>query len=266
MIQIHCSTLPTYADCPRRAATRIVRKQIIAAGYDLRVMLPGIGAAVGTGVHAAASYQAKEKMEGRSPMDGADLAIETFRKEIADGVTFDGTTPSANIAERQIEVLSVSVRQEILPRLNPVSVEPDGMTAAWDGVELSGRWDIEEPDGIDDYKTGTKMRPAHAQLGGYSLLRKSYGKPQATRLTVIHLPRVPVKKTYPGASSVNYDVGVCENAAFVAIKHIIRDIKNFEASQSPDVFLCNPASMLCSPNYCSAYGTDWCEISKGLKK
>jgi hypothetical protein len=241
-----------------------LKKQIITAGYILNIMPPSIGAAVGTGVHAAAAYQAKEKMAGRDSSDGHELGIETYLKETTDGVIFDTTTTSNNDAFRQIQTLSASVKYEIIPNVSPVSVEPEGMSAAWEGIELCGRWDLEEPDGIDDYKSG-KLRPAHAQLGGYSLLRKSHGKPRPERLTVFHLPRVSIKKTYPGSAKYNYSVDVCERAAFTTLQHIIRDIKNFQASQEPAAFQANPMSMLCSPKHCSAFGTDFCEITKGTK-
>lgn len=45
VVVIRASSLSGYADCPRRSAARMFRREIIAAGFDLRETPPGIGAA-----------------------------------------------------------------------------------------------------------------------------------------------------------------------------------------------------------------------------
>jgi hypothetical protein len=269
MITLHASTLPYYADCPRRSAIRIIPRLLEAQGYVFQRQQPNIGAAIGHGTHAAAAHLAAVKLLGEQPAEnhlknGIELGISGFREEIKDGVSFDGTTTTTNEAEKQIITLSTSVLYEIMPALNIVTSEPPPLRAAMQGIEFTGRWDIEEPDGIDDYKTGTSARACHAQLGGYSLLRTSNGREKSKRLTQIYLPRVSVKKQYPGAQRINYDVDICETTAYNTIKHIVRDIRNFETTQSPQVFMANPCSVLCSQKFCAAFGTEWCEFGKGI--
>ena len=268
MILLHASTLPMYADCPRRSATRIIWRLLADHGYVFQPRLQNIGAAVGHGLHSSAAHLANVKLSGERPAEkhlaeGVEMGIAGLHEEVKDGVEFDNTTTTVNDAEKQIITLSQSVLYDIIPGLDIVTCDPPPLRATIEGLEFTGRWDIEEPDGIDDYKSGTAMRPCHAQLGGYSLLRKSAGKDRAQRLTQIYLPRVPVKKAYPGATRINYNVDVCENVAYSTIKHIVHDIRNFEKSGSPQVFLANPCSMLCGSKYCAAWGTEWCEFGRG---
>ena len=60
---IRASSLPQFPDCGRRWAARNLRDEIEAAGYKLRTLPPSIGAAIGTGTHAAAAHELTHKME-----------------------------------------------------------------------------------------------------------------------------------------------------------------------------------------------------------
>ena len=61
MTIVRASSLGGYQDCPRRSASRMFRKEIVAAGYELRETTNGIGAAVGTSVHKGGKVMLDEK-------------------------------------------------------------------------------------------------------------------------------------------------------------------------------------------------------------
>jgi hypothetical protein len=270
MIKIHASMLSGYFDCPRRAATRIIKSDIVSAGYVLNAPAVGIGAAVGRGCHTVAAHLARVKMSGEMPgapdlSAGVEQGIIEYRDEIKGGVEYDGITAGNNEAERQIQIIGAAVLYDIMPLVNPVSVEPAELSARVNDMEFVGHWDVENPDGIDDYKTGAKLRPAHAQMGGYSLLRATHKKQRAEKLRVFYLPRVSPKKSFPGAQVIVYAPSVCEKAAVSTINHIQNDIKNYQKTGSPWAFPANPNSMICSKKYCTAYGTEWCGLTGGRK-
>ena len=276
MVTIRCSTLPGYPDCPRRSACKLIRDQIQEAGYELRQLPAGIGAAVGTGSHWAADWVIGEFMSGKievtpegdvvnpSPLFNTckEIGIQKFRDEIADGVIYDGTTSSTRDAERQIDILTRSFLTEVLPMVKPLGTEIQRRAQLNDSFELSGRLDCEEQSGIYDWKYGSKLSIYDSQQGGYSLLRQSIGLTKPDFLRVYHMPRTSVKKQYPGARQINISVNSAERAAYAVTHHIMRDIRNWWASRDPWSFTANPMSMLCSDKYCEAWGTSFCEFGR----
>jgi len=95
MITIRASSLPQYADCPRRHAARSFTDLVEAQGYTLRHTPQSVGAAIGTGTHEALGYILTERMEGRDTpeQDWQAKAIQSIDDNIADGVVWDATTP-----------------------------------------------------------------------------------------------------------------------------------------------------------------------------
>src|SRR5262245_51301990 len=90
---IRVSSLATYPDCNRRAATRLFRDDIISAGFRLRDLGHGIGAAIGNAVHWGARQMMLEKATSGSlpPATVAtDAARDLLREQLRDGVEFDG--------------------------------------------------------------------------------------------------------------------------------------------------------------------------------
>lgn len=263
-INIRCSMLSSYADCPRRAAAKQWRENITECGFALRELSPSAGAGVGHGFHSAARYIMECKRDtGMLPRisDPVDLAVEEYRRETETGVIYDNTTTSRNDAEKQISVITGVFLNGVAPSLRPVEIEKHRAALAETGFELTGTCDLEtEENTIDDYKTGAKANPCQPQLGAYSLQRKSETKQKPAALRQIHIPRVSVKKPHPGPSVIVYDVDLCELAAHYTIRRVIADMKRFLESGSPWSFDANPMSMMCSDKYCPAWGTEWCEL------
>jgi hypothetical protein len=262
-IEIHASTLPSYADCPRRSAAKAFGRLVTDAGYEFRKSPAGIGAAVGTAVHAAADHIMQEKIKTDvlgDIVNAIEIGVEGFKKEISDGVVWDTTTENQNSAEKQIIRLLGSFYSEVAPLIKPKSTEINYRAAIADGFELTGRIDLEDLDeSVHDWKTGSILKPYHGQMGTYSLLKKSVSL-IPKELVIHYLPRVSIKKNYPGAQRIPYDRALCERAAWSILQIIIRDIKNFQRTQNPWSFAANPMSMLCSEKFCPAYKTQFCEM------
>lgn len=270
--RVRASALSGWADCPRRSAARLFRKEIEAAGYDLRNPPNGIGACIGTAVHAAAALTLREKAERGSlaPIDAVtDCAVEIVRGETANGVTFDDTTGDGATAEKQCVRMARAYQASVAPDLEPVLIEELLEADTPFGVILTGHADLvaREPGAIDDLKTSVRMRGYHApQIGAYSLLSRTAGL-DVQRARIDHLQRVSLRVAQPPIITQELDVAAAEGAAVTVLAHIARSLKLFRegdpacgiAPGSPAAFLANPNSALCcSAKYNPAFGTNWC--------
>jgi hypothetical protein len=63
-MNIRASMLPSYPDCPRRAAAKQFKKDIQAAGYELRQTAPSAGSSAGTSVHKGSEVMLRAKWQG----------------------------------------------------------------------------------------------------------------------------------------------------------------------------------------------------------
>ena len=233
---IRVSALPSYTDCPRRAAAKAYRKIIEGAGFMLRRLPNSIGASVGTGVHAGASFMLNQKKEGTEicGKDAGELAVIELRRQTAGGTIWDGTTQNQNVAEKQTLRLTRLFETSCVPIMAPDLIEQPRKAVVAPGWQLQGRPDLETTDEyIRDWKTGTAIRPYHAQHGGYSLLRRSQGGSKPRGLIMDHLKRVAVDKPQPPVTSIVYDGPAAERAAWAIIGQIMRDMRAFLKSGDP---------------------------------
>ena len=275
---VRASSTSDWPDCNRRGATKLLRKEIIAAGHNLRELPPGIGSAVGTSVHKAASVMLDEKAKsGELPPASVatDAAVETMREHIAPGILFDKSTIDAQEAEAQVLRMVAVYRRDVAPDIQPLIVEERlEARVPWStqGLILSGQADViaREPGKVRDLKTGTKKRNHNPQIGSYSLLARSTGI-DVTAAGIDFIPRVHITnrtkvQSQPGALIETHNVAIAETAAANVIKHIDMSIKTFREGDEargilpgdPWAFQANPSSMLCSPKYCPAFGTTFC--------
>ena len=259
--------LPGYADCARRAAAKQYRRLIEAAGFELRQLLPSVGAAVGTAVHAALEHALRAKMERGAPAtpeEGVAAALGAFREEIGPGAEWDDTTPNLQAAEYQIHRMTAACAS-LLTELKPAAVELELRAQIDDGWELTGRLDLLEEDGhLDDFKTGALPRPYQAQLGAYSLLARSNGYAVRSAGTTFIL-REKKTKPQPPPRRQQYDLATAERAAYATIKAVQRDVERFRQSGDPFEFAANPMSLMCSRRYCPAWGTNFCRMHMPAK-
>ena len=88
-LTIRPSSLPGWADCARREAARLFPEMIEAAGFSLRNIASGAGAAVGTAVHTAAHYTLEQKLETGelgNASEAEDRAITSFNDRVFQGI------------------------------------------------------------------------------------------------------------------------------------------------------------------------------------
>lgn len=261
---IRASGLPQWSDCPRRHAARSFSEDVRAQGYDLRTIPPSIGASIGTGTHAAVEFYLTEKLEFREAKR-ADLearAVEAIDSDIADGVVWDDTTTSADTAHKQAIRQAISIIQVFGERLQPLAIEERLEASLGDGFMLSGTIDIREHLAIDDVKTGTVQRANQAQYGGYGLLGEANGH-AIGRLTEIYVKRVGMSKSQPDPTWTDYPVAESKTAAWEIAQRIKGDLTAFRNGGDAWAFMPNPNSMMCSPDYCPAFGTNFCKAHKG---
>lgn len=267
---IRPSMLTSWPDCPRRSAARAYPDLIAAAGYALRDTPPHIGAAVGTGVHAAAAYTLQSKVDTGEPGnegEAVDRAVEGFLGEVAGGATWDETTPRSDIAKVQIQRMVRIYRDQVAPKINPIAVEQRLVADAGGGYELSGQADTLaiEPGQVRDLKTGTTQRVHLAQLGAYSLLARTHGR-EVNGLVEDFIKRVSFRTPNPGAVETPYPVELAEQVALRRIALVKRDVGEFIAGGGDiQVFSANPMSQLCSDKFCPCWGTAACQEHRGAK-
>jgi hypothetical protein len=266
-INIRCSMLPGYSDCPRRGAAKQFSDIITDAGFKLRDLPCSVGASLGTGCHVGSIMMADSVIDNGiawSLSDAIEASIDKFRKLTESGVMWDNSTRQHGDAEKQIKILVNSFAKETLPIVKPVRTEYSRCAYIPD-VEITGHTDIESDIGIDDLKFGSANRVYIEQLGAYSLVRKSEDKKPVKQLRIFHMPRVPIRKPYPGMAVYEYDVNEAEKSAWYTINMIKAQVKKFIETGNPWCFPANHMSMMCSDKYCPAWGTDFCKMGS-LKK
>lgn len=262
MPNIRASMLPSYFDCARRAAAKQFRQEIEAAGFKLRDTLPSVGATFGTSAHAAGEYLLRHKAQNysdASESQALEVAMQRFGEETGEGVEWDDTTPNRNTAEFQLRRV-VSAIADFSKRVMPKAVELELRADAGDGFELTGHIDLLTADAVvRDLKTGALHRPYQSQLGAYALLARSNGE-QVNAVAIDWIARTPKTRPQPPVQTESYPLIACEQAAFATIQRIKDDYFKFRSSGDPWAFPANPMTMMCSAQYCPAFGTSFCNM------
>jgi hypothetical protein len=257
--------LPSYPDCARRAAAKQLPQVITEAGFELRQTLPSAGAAVGTAVHKVEEVVMKARLENATATldDGLEQAMAGFDEETAPGCEWDDTTQNRNTAQQQIIRMAKSAAV-LWERLDPLAVEVELEADLGGGFKLTGHCDLITTDGwVRDLKTGAMVRPYFHQLGGYSLLVRSKALlPAVNGLAIDFIKRTPLRRPQDAPVEQSYPVPACERAAYAVIQRIKREVVEFQGSGNPEVFVANPLSMMCTPKYCPAFGTGFCELTR----
>lgn len=258
-ISIRASSTSMWPDCARRQAARMFPIQIREAGYELREIPASVGAAIGTGTHTAVASCLTEKMaNGELGNQTADeqAGIQSLEERIRHGVRWDSCTPNLNTGTKQIIRQYRSYRIAVAPHIHPQQIETRIECTTKRGNVLSGQPDLVDH-GVDDLKTGTVQRSSIAQLGAYSLLRRSQGH-KVRRVREVFVQRVDVDKEQPAPREIEYDLRIAERVAANIITDIELKYAAFIESGDNLVFMANPNTMLCGSKWCPAHGTTFC--------
>lgn len=284
MITIRASSLPGYLDCQLRAAVSQLGSLFQAHGHEVGRPFPNIGALVGSGVHKAAEVALTERMMAgtlAAVSTVEDAAVDAFRarraQELEEGageVIMDGDSPTMDAAERQVARMARQYRQDVAAVARPVAVESRITIETGVGeVLLSGQSDLLH---LDDQGAGNVVRDLknsrtkanaakHAsQLGAYSLLFRSQGH-TTHGAQIDHLPRVKIERPQPPVEHHPLDVAGAERIAHAVTTEFATKALAFAEDGDPSRFLVNPASNLCSPKFCRAFGCPACPATGGSK-
>lgn len=264
---IRASTLSAYPDCPRRAATKIIRQEIIDAGFQLRSLSSSAGAVVGSGTHAGAGYMLIQKMntgELGNATEAEQCALQELEDRIRnEGVIWDATTANLNTAQKQTIRQVKAYRFYTAPHVEPLAVEQRIEAEFAPGFISSGQADLLAGDVIHDLKTGVQRRANAAQYGNYSLLHRTK-RPEFPEGGVVngivedYVKRVALKHEQPAPEQHKYDVVAAENLAWATLNRIREDILRFRENGDPMAFMPNAMSQMCSDKYCPAFNTPFC--------
>lgn len=274
---IRPSYCPSWNDCARRTAAALFRAQIEESGIELRRPSASVGALVGSGVHAAAAFTLRGKMDtGRlgAETEAVDRGVAEFESRLNDeGVVYDDVTDSVSTAQRQIRRMVLAYRRHVPADIVPVAVEERLEADLGDGFFLSGQVDNAvaraHDERLNDLKTGKIQRANLTQYGCYSLLYRSHGH-RIVGLAEDFLRRVRVGSEQPPVQTVQILMSIAENEAQATIADMKRSFEDFAArkvsGRAPELaFRANPQSMLCSDRYCPAWGTEFCRAHKGAE-
>ena len=263
---IRASSLPNYPDCPLRWATNVLPQEIEDMGYKLRSIPRGIGATNGSSVHAAAAHLLTTKMETGyigSESDAVEVGIARLDEQLDTGeeIQWDTTTPTRDVAQKQIIMQSNIYATDVAPALNPIAVEERIEATIEPGFVLSGQVDVTEEYDLHDLKTGRNQRANAAQYGAYSLLQRSGGG-ACNELVEDYVRRGTISKPQRDPERVVYDAARAERQATQILKRVVADVKTFRVSGDTDTFVQNPNTYLCGDKFCRAWGTDACNAWK----
>ncbi len=253
MIEIHASTLPYYTDCPRRALIKIFKKLIESAGYILNTQnFHNISGNIGTACHSGAQVLLEEHDQGQALSASRDKLSDLSQKP----VKYDGISPNINTAQEQTGRIVKCFDINIAANVESCIVEKRLETRINDEFILSGKPDFRFAKQIHDLKTGKNLN-CQAQVGAYSLNAKAHGL-DIDSVIVDSIKNVRLNKPVE-CNSFSYNLKVCENLAKSVIRMIMSDYEKLTAGTLPP---CNNNSMLCSKKWCSAFGTDYCEVTQ----
>ena len=279
---LRCSYLSGWQDCPKRNVAKVLRDWIHNnTEYILRIPMNNVSGLVGTASHEANIHILEIKMTmgvntKQDLNDGIEKGIIDFHKKVNEivNVDYDKTTPSDNVAEKQIIKITTAYFNGIAPEVMPIGLEKrlecnlDKAVSIENlsyNFTLSGQPDIVTKYAIRDIKTGKNAQTSHAQLGAYSLITKSHGENSPVNCIIDHVPRVGAKTVQPAPESYSYKAELCENEAKAAISRATWDLATILHYKDPAKIACNTSSMLCSEKYCTCYKTDFCPVSHTFK-
>lgn len=266
---IRASSLPTWADCPRRWLATTRRRLVQEFGHRLNEERVSIGAPCGSGTHAGAAELWRGYLDSGTdfaPLPRAEeRAIAEFEARLGEEPTiFDNTTPDRDSAHFVIRKMLKAYREHQPRDREPVAVEHELIADLGEGWFLVGHCDLFAYQPrlhiLDDLKTGVLRPTPTAQLGGYAGMLQAEGRPP-DQATMTYVRRTRRTADQPPPLKVRFDPVLCQRVASRAVKAIRREVDGFHEDGDLLRFPANTSSTLCGAKYCPAFGTSACPES-----
>lgn len=270
-VEIHVSTLNDYAGCARMVAHKVFAADFASFGFPVPEKKNFVAGLTGTAVHASIAALNKIKRDELRLVQGAELetvlekSVHDFEEATKDGVEYDATTKSFDMAAALIKQQSRLYAAKVLPKIYPrliehkvrylITPETDEHPAYW----LVGTLDIfDDAKFLHDAKSGSRNRNHMYQFGGYVLGLQAEGEQvegtQSIWLKRGGKPQDPVIEPYP--------VRACRDAAFAMAHQMVADHKLFMKTGNEWAFRGDPNHNLCDPKYCQTFGTAACSLGR----
>ncbi len=250
---------------PTKIETAMKCPEQLRLRYAERIPGPSLGSLTsGIIVHAVLEWALKRKREGQplpSAFDADDYFIKTwkakFAAEEAKETFFGWEWQEGDNLERayaQCRALVPFAMTEILPDLKPKLIEEDikiefdspvGSFLIW------GKLDLMEDSGlVTDWKTSLKDPSKNQKKMGMGLIYYTfkaieYGAPEIAPARKIFL----IRGAQPSVEVVKYDIGPGLRDYFTRVA-----VEVWKMCYA-DAFVPNTSSWICSPKWCSFYGT-----------
>lgn len=272
-LTMRASSLPALFDCVRRYSARAHRKDIEKMGIVLNPGRQSAAAEIGNALHRLVANLLRAKLAfGEVSARDVDEALDAVYPSFLEAANkqemlFNKTTRNFDDARKQLRAMGEKMLG-VIDLVNPQHIET---AYTWDvsplgkqaiPVKLTGHVDVIDSRGeIHDHKTGAQFPSSHAQLGAYSILAKFHDIDISNaRINYVKTP--PLSKLADmELKSMRLDLHECEQSAWVAIREYQRYYERWlESGRDPWSFPANPMSMMCTENYCSAYGTPYCRV------
>ena len=269
------SSLSSYAACPRRWAATQVPDLVKEYGYTLRSSLPRhVGAAIGTGVHAAVAYTMEQKRDTGdlgAATEAENRAEAALVEGLQEGAVWDDATPSIGTAKAQTARMVRSYRRHLAPNVSPLLIEERLVADVGGGWQISGQPDALSayPENyVRDIKTNRVAANHALQLGAYAIILQAHGFDLAGAI-IDRIPRVRLSAEQPPPESEQIPLRPAVAEAWDTLDALQRDVREFQARaadpsgrEPAGAFRANPASSLCGEKWCPAHGTTFCPITK----
>lgn len=270
-IVLRASSVGTTADCGLRWAAGALRREFIAAGYEVRQTGFSVAAALGTALHAGAYEILIPRLQSGtrdlgSLLDAHAAAVEAFAREMERDTEMDDTTRSFDVGVKQLLRMLTVYQEQVAPDIHPVRLEQrvTARISSDPGVMISGQSDVvAEAPAIHDTKTSARgIRPHIYQLGTYinleNTIRAQEGSERVKGAVIDTIPRSPISKPQGNAARSVYEAETAARIAHFQAQRVVRDVREWRLRHDAMVFQANPNSMLCSDKFCSLHGTKTC--------
>ena len=253
-------------DRPHISPSQLTMAAKCPAQYEFRYMKkiikpPNIAMIRGSGVHAAAEFNFRQKIETHEDVpakDAVEIAAEAFDEKAADGIEFttdeklDGTANTIGAAKDATVRMAEFHITEQAPDYQPIDVEAKIHMPLIGRADLFGIVDlIDNRHRVVDVKTGVKSKPKDAadislQLTSYAVLVKYHTgiAPSELRLDSVLDQKRGCKRQVLETTRTERD--------FVALANRINALNNMIATGSfPPT---DPSAWWCSKRWCGYAG------------